>query len=572
MHVTTRTRWFAAAAALVVAAVPAATPNMATAAPEAPAPATAFAAGVTAASVLDDLAVSTPEAPRSPTARETLAEVRDALAGPGAAFARGNGTGQGSREMTLLLRDLTLQLDGLSRAERKEARGFLARPTSGANDPDGFGYRSGANPEHVCEGPICVHWATATEDAPPTGDNDKDGLPNQVETTMAVMQSVWNQIVTEGGYRAPKKDKGADAKPKQGPNRKFDVYLTNLGDNALFGYCNIDPYSSRYIRNNGWDAPGFCVLDDDFSADEYGNAHTPNEFLKVTAAHEFFHAVQFGYDFGEDRWLMEGTAAWIEDELFDDINDNLGYLDHSQLAKPKKPLDFHRRDLFQYGSWIWWRYLGERFPAEQGTGLPVIIKDVWKKADDSRPKDPGTYSIRAAVKAVNARKAKFRNVYAGFGEANRHPAQSYEEGASYPAAPLLATYDLGKAAPTIPEQVATMPHLTNFSVAFRPKDGLDGTGWRLKLVLDAPNKARGSVAQVTVYKVGGGFVTKPVKLNRRGNGTRTVGFRAADVARVELTMTNAGTAYKCWEQTNFSCQGKSKDDGLRTFFKAKVVK
>jgi hypothetical protein len=29
----------------------------------------------------------------------------------------------------------------------------------------------------------------------------------------------------------------------------------------------------------------------------------------VTAAHEFFHAIQYGYDVSEDPWLMESTAT-----------------------------------------------------------------------------------------------------------------------------------------------------------------------------------------------------------------------------------------------------------------------
>ena len=48
--------------------------------------------------------------------------------------------------------------------------------------------------------------------------------------------------------------------------------------------------------------------------------------LQVTAAHEYFHLVQFGYDINEDGWIMESTATWAEDEVFDSINDNAQYL------------------------------------------------------------------------------------------------------------------------------------------------------------------------------------------------------------------------------------------------------
>ena len=65
--------------------------------------------------------------------------------------------------------------------------------------------------------------------------------------------------------------------------------------------------------------------------------------MRVTAAHEFFHAVQFGYDYFEDVWLMEASSAWVEDEIFDDIDDNRQYLAKSPLSSPAAPLDYSTR-------------------------------------------------------------------------------------------------------------------------------------------------------------------------------------------------------------------------------------
>ncbi len=55
--------------------------------------------------------------------------------------------------------------------------------------------------------------------------------------------------------------------------------------------------------------------------------------MKATAAHELFHAVQFVYygagrllqiDFPDDWWL-EASATWVEDEVFDEVNDYVQY-------------------------------------------------------------------------------------------------------------------------------------------------------------------------------------------------------------------------------------------------------
>jgi hypothetical protein len=56
--------------------------------------------------------------------------------------------------------------------------------------------------------------------------------------------------------------------------------------------------------------------------------------LRVTAAHEFNHAIQLGYNvwFDQfenltDRFFMEMTSTWMEDYVYDEINDYIQYLD-----------------------------------------------------------------------------------------------------------------------------------------------------------------------------------------------------------------------------------------------------
>ena len=62
-----------------------------------------------------------------------------------------------------------------------------------------------------------------------------------------------------------------------------------------------------------------------YSASQF-NIHTEIENIKVTAVHEFFHSIQFSYNCFERLWLMEATAVWSEDQLFDNINDLYRYL------------------------------------------------------------------------------------------------------------------------------------------------------------------------------------------------------------------------------------------------------
>src|SRR5690606_38134581 len=109
----------------------------------------------------------------------------------------------------------------------------------------------------------------------------------------------------------------------------------------------------------------YCVVDNDYSPSEF-RSNTPLENLQVTLAHEYFHAVQFAYDFAEDGWFLEATAAWVEDEAFDDVNDNIQYLRaQSPLKQPQISMDKFG-GLRHYGAWIFFRFLTERYPPEAG--------------------------------------------------------------------------------------------------------------------------------------------------------------------------------------------------------------
>ena len=120
-------------------------------------------------------------------------------------------------------------------------------------------------------------------------DRDGDGLPEPGrEDPQRDERSSGSRIVDAGGYKAPLPD-------KKGPNDKLDIYLVDIGDDGLYGYCGPEDEVGPAGPTRG-----YCVLDDDY-ADRSSRANTPLENLQVTAAHEFFHAVQFAYDVRRGR-------------------------------------------------------------------------------------------------------------------------------------------------------------------------------------------------------------------------------------------------------------------------------
>ncbi|GAA4803022.1 MXAN_6640 family putative metalloprotease [Nocardioides caeni] len=483
-----------------------------------------------------------PGAASGPTARQAAASAT--LARAEAAF-EGPAAGDPSRSATLALRDLRVALGDLPRADRAVARALLARPLG---------------PQTVCSASTCVHYTTVGEDAVASVDNSGNSIPDYVDTVLATVDQV-RQTYVDAGYRPPLSD--ADS-PDNGGDGRLDVYLEDLvnEDESLYGYCDSDdPKTQPGSLEPGYDVSAYCALDNDFSVEEFGAP--PLDSLRVTVAHEYFHAVQYAYDFLEDGWLMEATATWAEDELYDDVNDNRQYLSAGQLRRPSVSLDTWSGST-HYGNWIFFRRLSERFPAAQG-GLPTIVRDIWNRLD-GRAGAVDDFSMGAITRVLKARGTTFQREYALFAVANRNSRRAYAEGASYPVAPARAVNVSATRRGSNPAAYAPrMRHLTSATVRYVPR-GLTARNWKLKLAFNLDNRVRGSFAAVTTIRRNGTRSTTLVPLNARGDAVMRVPFTTATVAAVEVTLLNTSIRYRnCWDfATPYACGGgTSADDNLR---------
>jgi hypothetical protein len=471
----------------------------------------------------------------------STAQARAALAD-----ARGVLSGTERGDATMALRDLWLSRSALTGADRAAADRLLARP---------------AATQQTCTADNCYHWLTTGADAVPAQDDNADGTPDYVEQVIEAVDGVHDTYVA-AGYRAPKSDGVA------GGNAKTDIYLEDVYDDGLYGYCTSD--APNPPANGPYDTWAYCVLDNDY-ADFPTN--TPLENLQVTAAHEYFHAVQFGYDAAEDSWLMEATATWAEDELFDDVDDNLQYLSESPLKKPGQPLDTFNDAGAQYGTWIFFRFLTEQLDAAEG-GMPTLVRDIWRRADSVNGADKDEYSIQAVANTLADYGYDFAGVYGLFSAANRAPALSYDEGAAnhYPSAGPAATVKLSSAKKDSGWQGAKLRHLSSITPRYVPGRGLGSSAWKLKLSFDLPSRSTSPAAVVTVVRRSGAPQVTVVPLNAQGDATRTVPFGSRAVKYVEVTLANAGTSYDCWTGGAYSCQGSSLDDGRQVAVRAKAVR
>ncbi len=369
-----------------------------------------------------------------------------------------------------------------------------------------------------------------------------------------------------GSATAPRSATSAPApRATTGPDKRTDIYLADLGRYGVYGYCVADITDTNATR-----APAYCVLDNDFT--EFPGS--PLADLKVTAAHEFFHAVQYAYNMNADVWLMEGTAAWVEDELYDNINDNLQYLTRSPLSAPGIPLDYAGvntlRDPggvnWRYGSWIWWRFLSEHFGGRTQEN-PAVVRQVWQRLGQ------GSRSMAALRRVIADRGQSFPTLFADFGAAGRMAPRWYHEGRSY--APFVGRvagrFTLTRTRPDTRWRVATVDHLSTLQAVLRPGADLRGR-WRLRVQLDLPATYRGSQARVIVQRRDGSVRWWRVRLDATGAARFTVPFGRGTVSNITLSLTNASTRITgCGSGSPFSCGGWSLDDGRKFMLRARAV-
>lgn len=163
--------------------------------------------------------------------------------------------------------------------------------------------------------------------------------------------------------------------PPNFPSTPYHVYLRSLACNQEYGVTTSDQSLSRTGFKNGYTS--FMEIDKDFTASIYvnttGGPYSSLKSLQITAAHEYQHAIQYGYNFFFDVWYAEATSTWFEDELYDGVNQLYNYIpnwfNNSTLALDTAVSTTTGGG---YGRWIFNRFLAEQH------GL-AVIKAAWEK-------------------------------------------------------------------------------------------------------------------------------------------------------------------------------------------------
>lgn len=189
-------------------------------------------------------------------------------------------------------------------------------------------------------GKFLIHYDTentdTTSNAVPSADSNKNGIPDFVDSAAYYFDYALQFYVNQLGYKSPYPDDNS------GGTEAYDIYVVDLGKKGYYGLTT--PRAKFGGSDNCPRKYSIIAIDNDYSpldsivsypsnVQTY-KKYTPYEFLKITSAHELYHAVQFLYGMTKDYLLYEMTSTFWEIRLYPEIPDYVQFI-HNLFTNPE---------------------------------------------------------------------------------------------------------------------------------------------------------------------------------------------------------------------------------------------
>ncbi|MGB6122770.1 MAG: MXAN_6640 family putative metalloprotease, partial [Bacteroidota bacterium] len=235
-----------------------------------------------------------------------------------------------------------------------------------------------------------------------------------VDSLFSMLQYVSSLLTVSLGYLPPPSDGALGGGPE------YDIYLMELGN--LYGETIPD-----YGIPTGDTVSTFIRMDNDYQfVTPSRNRGMPG--LRVSAAHEFFHAIQigrYGYWWAEDVYFYEISSTWIEDVAYTDVNDYLGYV-HATWSHFHYPeTEFaSRSNLIMYSRGIWGQYVEKRI------GIDAMRRS-WEYVRQGRPVVAMDNALREYGSSLPEGFAEW-TLWNHFTWERSDPIEYYPEGGAFP--------------------------------------------------------------------------------------------------------------------------------------------
>lgn len=189
-------------------------------------------------------------------------------------------------------------------------------------------------------------WDDAGRESPDAADGDSDGVPDSVQRMGAAFENARGFLIDELGYLDP---------PTHG---RYELYVGTTDR----GFTRPVP------GGQGRSRPSLTMV-----PPRLMRRTTTTRAIDSFAVHEYFHAIQIGYDVGDASWVKEATAAWVEGVYPRSAGGNQNYLQWF-VPVPNLALD-NANGSHEYGAFLFFQFLTERYSDAPDPG---IVREMWE--------------------------------------------------------------------------------------------------------------------------------------------------------------------------------------------------
>jgi len=300
---------------------------------------------------------------------------------------------------------------------RREFSAMFQRP----DNPQSWWYKAGL-PLTVRTPHFKFHYTMTGPDAVLSEDvSPLNGVPDLVDICAESFEKSYRAEISQLEYRAPHDDFWME---DNGGDERYDVYLFS---GPWFGFTM--PEFPIAVQSTAVMTPFYFGINSRLY--EFVGASEGRRYAETTCAHEFFHSVQFAYNYYMPRWFMEACSTWMERIVYD--GSEQGETDGNNYYNSQLLYWFRHPDwsltLFdgwhEYGDVIWTIFLTERYDLD-------IIRDIYEDLSE------GTY--RELVNFYDAFTNRGTALGTAFKEftlwnyftSQRHDEHFYSRGFEYP--------------------------------------------------------------------------------------------------------------------------------------------
>ncbi len=207
-----------------------------------------------------------------------------------------------------------------------------------------------------------LHWDESGSNAVPLEDLSGNGIPDYIDSAAVIFDKVRHIAVNQMGYQPPPASDGTPAIP-------YHIYFTQL---AYYGITR--PNYSDIESLPGENYTSYIEVENDY----LGFPTDGLDGLRVTAAHEFHHAIQLGYNVRwDDSYFYEMTSTWMEEVIYPDINDYLNYLDDFFNSVSNTSFDQYS-GFYPYANSLYLQMLQSNYDIE-------IVRLIWDNIKSEMP-------------------------------------------------------------------------------------------------------------------------------------------------------------------------------------------